>query len=169
MADNPYSPYVDRTGGSTAWGSNPTNKRGPQNFPPLPTFKPYAAVAASAPGLASIVARLRTNPQTAAAGAGAGSGGAGRGADSSGMSVQGIQGIQGIPTTGSLSDSLAVAPPVDDTPVSPDSPDVAPPPDTGTPPPAGGQYGGGSAIAAVNRLRDFGGYGSIGHKRGPQY
>lgn len=161
MADNPYSPYVDRTGGAVAWGANPTNKRGPQSFPPLPAFKPYAAPSAS-PGnmanMAAAISRLRTTPAPAAAGAGAGSGSAGRGADASGMSVQGIEGIQGIPTTGALDTTLAVEPTVDpgtDAAIAPDSPDQpAPPTDTGaTPPPAGGG-GQGSVIARLRNNRE---------------
>lgn len=141
MADNPYSPYVDRSGGSVAWGANPTNKRGPQNFPPIPAFKPYNPAVASAPGLASAISRLRTTPQTAAT-SDAGTGNAGRGANTSGNAIQGIAGIQGIPTLGKLvtpdqvlstvAANTPAQPPIDSS-----SPDL--PPDA-----AGNQPGGGN-------------------------
>lgn len=168
MADNPYSPYVDRSGGSVAWGANPTNKRGPQNFPPIPSFRPYSA-ATAAPGIASMVNRLRTTP-TGASNAGAGSGASGRGADASGMSIQGIQGIQGIPTSGSLSDTLGVAPPQqqlpDNTSVSPDSPDQTPPPQIAQQP---GTPGAGTVDSnpVISRLRAT--QGGQPFRRGPQY
>lgn len=181
--DNPYSPYVDRTGGSVAWGANPTNKRGPQAFPVLPAFKPYATPSAS-PGVASMVNRLRTNP-AGTSGAGSGSGASGRGADASGMSIQGIEGIQGIPTTGSLSDSLGVAPESPPTvdvggtsSISPDSQDQ-PPTDTGdgTGTTTQGADNGGVApgtgsdiVATINRLRQTqGGTGMVKKRVGPQY
>jgi hypothetical protein len=174
MADNPYSPFVDRTSGSTSWGANPLDKRGPQYFPPLPTFKPYPASASSSssmPMIQAAISRLRTTP-VSPSGAGVGSGASGRGLSDSGMAVQGIAGIQGIPTLGSVAPDLNVAPPATppptDTPVSPDAQDQ-PTPDT-TQPTGDGTVTGADLIAkmrATDQAR--GGTGPTKRRLGPQY
>lgn len=172
--DNPYSPYVDRTGGNTSWGANPTAKRGPQYFPPLPSFKPYDNASAQ-PGIPSLlsnaISRLRSGP-VGVSSAGSGSGASGRGAGPAGMSVQGIAGIQGIPTLGGIAGPTAGIPaaPSGSDPasgISPDSPDQAP--DTTS---AVDSAGNGTVTSnpVIARLRgQTAGNGVRNGQRGPQY